>query len=118
MAVILITHDLGVIAETSDHVVVMYAGRVAEQGTVFDIFDRPTHPYTQGLLASIPRLETPPKSRLSIIEGMVPGLMDLPPGCRFQNRCPHVADACAAQAPEIEVVAGDHHVSCLRWREL
>ena len=118
MAVILITHDLGVIAETSDHVVVMYAGRVAEQGTVFDIFDRPSHPYTQGLLASIPRLETPPKSRLSIIEGMVPGLMDLPPGCRFQNRCPHAAEACATQAPAIEVVADDHRVSCLRWREL
>ena len=118
MAVILITHDLGVIAETSDHVVVMYAGRVAEQGTVYDIFDRPAHPYTRGLLASIPRLETPPKSRLSIIEGMVPGLMDLPPGCRFQNRCPHAADACAVQAPEVESVAGDHRVSCLRWREL
>ena len=118
MAVILITHDLGVIAETSDHVVVMYAGRVAEQGTVFDIFDRPTHPYTRGLLASIPRLETPPKSRLSIIEGMVPGLMDLPPGCRFQNRCPHAKDDCATQAPQVEVVADDHRVSCLRWREL
>ncbi len=118
MAVILITHDLGVIAETSDHVVVMYAGRVAEQGTAFDIFDRPTHPYTRGLLASIPRLETPPKSRLSIIEGMVPGLMDLPPGCRFQNRCPHAQDSCSAQAPQIETVADDHRVSCLRWREL
>ncbi len=118
MAVILITHDLGVIAETSDHVVVMYAGRVAEQGTAFDIFDRPTHPYTRGLLASIPRLETPPKSRLSIIEGMVPGLMDLPPGCRFQNRGPHAQDSCSAQAPKIETVADDHRVSCLRWREL
>jgi peptide/nickel transport system ATP-binding protein len=118
MAVIMITHDLGVIAETSDDVLVMYAGRVAEQGSVYDIFDRPAHPYTRGLLASIPRLETPPKSRLSIIEGMVPGLMDLPPGCRFQNRCPHAVDACAAQAPAVETVAGTHRVGCIRWSEL
>ncbi|TDG13365.1 ABC transporter ATP-binding protein [Seongchinamella unica] len=118
MAVMMITHDLGVIAETCDEVVVMYAGRMAEQGSVFDIFDRPTHPYTRGLLASIPRLETKPKSRLSVIEGMVPSLYDLPPGCRFQNRCPHATDACAAAAPVIEAVADGHRVACCRWREL
>ncbi len=118
MAVIMITHDLGVIAETSDKVLVMYAGRVAEQGSVYDIFDRPAHPYTQGLLASIPRLETEPKSRLSIIEGMVPGLMDLPPGCRFQNRCPHAVEACSASAPVVETVGDGHGVSCARWSEL
>ena len=118
MAVIMITHDLGVIAETSDKVLVMYAGRVAEQGTVYDIFDRPAHPYTRGLLASIPRLETEPKSHLSVIEGMVPGLMDLPPGCRFQNRCPHAVDACGARAPEPEPVADGHFVGCSRWSEL
>jgi peptide/nickel transport system ATP-binding protein len=89
MAVMLITHDLGVIAETSDNVTVMYAGRMAESGTVYDIFDKPEHPYTQGLLASIPRLDHPNKERLSTIDGMVPGLLDLPPGCRFENRCPH-----------------------------
>ena len=118
MAVILITHDLGVIAETSDDVVVMYAGRIAERGTVFDIFDRPAHPYTRGLLASIPRLDTVPKSRLSIIEGMVPGLMDLPPGCRFQNRCPHAQQVCSEASPSIEAVADTHSVACSRWREL
>ncbi len=118
MAVILITHDLGVIAETSDDVVVMYAGRVAEKGSVFDIFDRPAHPYTRGLLASIPRLETVPKSRLSIIEGMVPGLMDLPAGCRFQNRCPHAQQSCSDASPEIETVADEHAVACSRWSEL
>ncbi len=118
MAVILITHDLGVIAETSNNVVVMYAGRVAEQGSVYDIFDRPAHPYTQGLLASIPRLETEPKSRLSIIEGMVPSLQDLPSGCRFQNRCTHAIAACGEQAPAIETIADQHRVSCGRWREL
>ncbi len=118
MAVILITHDLGVIAETSNSVVVMYAGRVAEQGTVYDIFDRPRHPYTRGLLASIPRLETEPKSKLPIIPGMVPGLMDLPPGCRFENRCPYRIDACAKRLPRLEKMKGLHGVSCIRWREI
>ncbi len=79
MAVMLITHDLGVIAETCKDVVVMYAGKVAEQGSVFDIFDRPSHPYTRGLLGSIPRLDTVPKSLLPIIPGMVPGLLDCLP---------------------------------------
>ncbi|MFT4823401.1 MAG: peptide/nickel transport system ATP-binding protein [Halioglobus sp.] len=118
MAVILITHDLGVIAETSNDVVVMYAGRVAEYGSVFDVFDRPAHPYTRGLLASIPRLDTPPKSRLSIIEGMVPGLLDLPPGCRFQNRCLHAQAVCENVAPPIESIVGQHYVACSRWQSL
>lgn len=118
MSVILITHDLGVIAETCDDVVVMYAGKVAESGSVFDIFDHPTHPYTQGLLASIPTLGTEPKSKLSVIEGMVPGLRDLPAGCRFENRCPNKIETCATQQPNIEIVDGAHQVSCLRWREM
>ena len=117
MAILLITHDLGVIAEMCDDVVVMYGGRVAESGPVDRIFRSPSHPYTQGLLRSIPRLSTPRKSRLSVIEGMVPGLADLPIGCRFQNRCPHRIDACTAQ-PSIEAVATDHQVACHRWREL
>ncbi|MEH6636754.1 MAG: ABC transporter ATP-binding protein [Halioglobus sp.] len=118
MSVILITHDLGVIAETCDKVVVMYAGKVAERANVYDIFDRPAHPYTQGLLASIPRLETQPKSRLPIIEGMVPGLRDLPPGCRFANRCTHAVSACTTAVPGIEDVSENHSVSCMRWSEL
>jgi peptide/nickel transport system ATP-binding protein len=117
MAVMLITHDLGVIAESCDEVVVMYAGKVAERGTVYDIFDRPAHPYTRGLLASIPRLETTPKSTLSIIEGMVPGLRDLPPGCRFENRCPRASARCREAPPEEEVVADQHRVSCYHWRD-
>jgi oligopeptide/dipeptide ABC transporter ATP-binding protein len=88
MSVIFITHALGVIAEICDDVVVMYAGKVAEKATVFELFKNPQHPYTQGLLASIPRLETERKSRLSIIKGMVPALDEMPRGCRFQNRCP------------------------------
>ena len=118
MAVILITHDLGVIAETSDRAVVMYAGRVAEQGSARDIFERPTHPYTRGLLASIPLLTTTPKSRLPTIEGMVPSLGALPAGCRFENRCPHRRDVCAERAPALERVGPGHTASCLRWREV
>jgi len=118
MAVILITHDLGVIAETCDDVLVMYAGRVAEQAPVEALFRRPAHPYTRGLLASMPRLTTPRKSRLPVIEGMVPSLRDLPPGCRFANRCPHAEPRCAAGSPALEPVAAGHAVSCFRWREL
>ena len=118
MAVMLITHDLGVIAETCQKVVVMYAGRVAERGSVYDIFDRPTHPYTQGLLASIPRLDTPAKSTLTIIPGMVPGLRDLPAGCRFENRCPHAEAMCRTTLPEEEAVTDQHEVACLRWQQI
>jgi peptide/nickel transport system ATP-binding protein len=118
MAVILITHDLGVIAETCDKVVVMYAGKVAERAGVYDIFDRPAHPYTRGLLASIPRLETPAKSRLTVIEGMVPGLRDLPPGCRFSNRCVHANKECTDTVPVSQAVSKNHTVSCMRWAEL
>ena len=118
MAVILITHDLGVIAETSDRAVVMYAGRIAEKGAVTDIFDRPAHPYTRGLLASIPTLATTPKSTLPVIDGMVPGLADLPPGCRFQNRCAHRQERCGQSAPAEERIDGEHRVSCFRWREI
>ncbi|MBP45919.1 MAG: peptide ABC transporter ATP-binding protein [Deltaproteobacteria bacterium] len=118
MSVILITHDLGVIAETCDQVVVMYAGKIAEKGSVFDLFDELKHPYTRGLLASIPTLDTVPKSQLSVIEGMVPGLMDLPSGCRFKNRCPYRHDQCEQELPDMENVSADHDVSCLRWQTL
>jgi len=117
LAIILITHDLGVIAETCNDVVVMYAGRVAESGPVKDIFDRPSHPYTRGLLDSIPVLENPRKTRLRVIEGMVPGLSDLPPGCRFQNRCSFRVDRCATQPP-LEIAEPGHETACWRWREL
>ncbi len=118
MAVILITHDLGVIAETSRDVVVMYAGKVAEKGTVTDVFDKPSHPYTRGLLASIPRLDTPPKAKLAIIPGMVPGLLDLPKGCRFENRCAFRTDECVQVQPPMESISASHELACLRWREL
>jgi peptide/nickel transport system ATP-binding protein len=118
MSVILITHDLGVIAETCDEVVVMYAGKVAEKGSVFDIFDRAAHPYTRGLLKSIPTLNTEPKSTLSTIDGMVPGLLDLPEGCRFENRCTFSHEQCISKAPDLQAVKDQHQVSCLRWQEI
>lgn len=118
MAMIMITHDLGVIAETCDTVVVMYAGQVVEYGSVFDIFDAPKHPYTQGLLRSIPRLDGPSKQPLDIIPGMVPSLHDLPPGCRFANRCAHQIPDCSGAQPAVEPVTNVHQVRCLRWQDL
>jgi oligopeptide/dipeptide ABC transporter ATP-binding protein len=118
MSIVMITHDLGVIAETCDEVIVMYAGRIAERASVTELFAHPRHPYTQGLLASIPRLTTRRKTRLPVIEGMVPGLSELPPGCRFQNRCPHARPLCAERPPPIEAMGEGHEVACFRWREI
>ena len=118
MAMIMITHDLGVIAETCEQVVVMYAGQVVEQGSVFDIFDRPKHPYTQGLLRSIPKLTDIPKQPLDIIPGMVPSLHDLPVGCRFANRCQHRAAECNDAGLTVDAVTEAHSVRCLKWRQL
>ena len=95
MSVIFITHDLGVIAELCHEVVVMYAGKVAETGPIREIFHNPRHPYTRGLLSSIPTLDSPHKQPLRIIEGIVPSLDDLPAGCRFENRCPHARAICS-----------------------
>ncbi len=92
MAVILITHDLGVVAETCDDVAVMYAGRVAERGPVESIFKQPLHPYTRGLMNCLPRLDHPAKSPLPAIAGMVPSLQEMPVGCRFASRCPNAHD--------------------------
>ncbi len=117
MSIIMITHDLGVIAETCDEVVVMYAGRVAERGTVEDIFHRPAHLYTKGLLESIPRLENPRKTRLRTIEGYVPGLLELPVGARFAPRSPHpearaymASAAYRSERPPLVEIAPGHWV--------
>ena len=118
MAIIFITHDLGVIAETCDTVVVMYAGTIVERAPVIDLFQTPRHPYTQGLLKSIPRLDTPSKQILSTIEGMVPDLQDIPEGCRFQNRCQYAEEQCRHLPPPEEIVAAEHAVSCYRWRDI
>jgi oligopeptide/dipeptide ABC transporter ATP-binding protein len=112
MAVMVITHDLGVIAETCEDVVVMYAGKVAETASAVELFKNPKHPYTQGLLDSIPRLETPRKTKLNIIKGIVPSLYELPSGCRFRNRCPHAMDICAGDPPPMISVGQDHLAAC------
>jgi len=112
MSVIFITHDLGVIAEICDDVVVMYAGKVVENAPVMELFESPKHPYTKGLLASIPKLESKRKSRLSIIEGRVPSLEELPKGCRFSNRCPYVMDICETESPPLIEIDENHAASC------
>ncbi len=111
MTIIFITHDLGVIAEMCDDVAVMYAGKIVETAPVNDLFRHPSHPYTRGLLSSIPRLETPRKSRLNVIRGMVPSLHDLPQGCRFQNRCSQAQDICRTPPP-LRAVGEEHFASC------
>ena len=105
MAVILITHDLGVIADAADDVVVMYAGRVVETGTVEQIFYDPQHPYTWGLLGSVTRLDRPHTERLAQIKGQPPSLIDPPEGCHFRPRCPHEFDRCP-KVPLLEARAG------------
>jgi oligopeptide/dipeptide ABC transporter ATP-binding protein len=110
LALLLITHDLGVIAETADRVAVMYAGRIVEQGTVRQIFNRPLHPYTQGLLASIPGESA--GSRLRAIDGVVPSLSALPPGCTFAPRCPHRMDVCTTAMPALTVIDSEHSARC------
>jgi oligopeptide/dipeptide ABC transporter ATP-binding protein len=100
-AVILITHDLGVVAEIADEIAVMYAGRIVEQGKKRDLFYDPQHPYTWGLLGSIPRLDRPKQERLHTIKGMPPSLIDPQQGCRFRPRCPHVFDKCFEE-PSLE----------------
>lgn len=102
MAVILITHDLGVIAETCQRAVVMYCGNIVETGTVEDLFQRPRHPYTKGLLESIPRLRDERIAELPIIPGMVPDLLSLPPGCRFADRCKYAQADCLQTPPRLK----------------
>ena len=118
MAIIFITHDLGVVAELCDEVVVMYAGRAVERADIFELFDHPRHPYTHGLMASIPRLEDVPKSLLKTIKGQVPALHEMPAGCRFSNRCPHATEICVGTIPVTEQLSERHAVACHHWKEL
>jgi oligopeptide/dipeptide ABC transporter ATP-binding protein len=111
MAVMLITHDLGVVAETCDRVVVMYAGRVVEMAVTHTLFEKPTHPYTIGLLRSLPGAESTPNSRLPTIPGMVPAPLDFPSGCRFRTRCERASEACISPPPEHDYGEG-HRVWC------
>ena len=114
-AVIMITHDLGVVAEVTDEIAVMYAGRVIEHASTTELFAAPQHPYTWGLLRSIPRLDTPRDEDLVPIEGRPPSLIQRPSGCAFHPRCPYVREAHKRIDPQLEPVAGnpDHSVACL-----
>ena len=110
-ALLLITHDLGVVAEMADRVAVMYAGEIVEEADVYALFREPLHPYTRGLLSSIPTLATKRDRRLNVITGTVPNLLRLPPGCRFAPRCPQVMDICRQAKPSLQSLDG-RRVSC------
>ena len=112
MSVILITHDLGVIAQNCDDVVIMYAGRIAERAEVTELFKYPKHPYTKGLLTSIPSLAKEPKTILPTIKGNVPSLLDMPEGCRFAGRCPLVEDICRKIVPMERSIGRNHTIAC------
>ena len=118
MSVVLITHDLGVVAQTTDHVAVMYAGKVVEYGDVESIFAKPRHPYTIGLFHSLPDLAGPGE-RLATIEGIVPSAFHFPSGCRFRTRCPLASDKCASEEPTlVELESGSGHtVACHHLEE-
>ena len=113
MALIFITHDFGIVAKMCDQVAVMYAGKIVEMASVRDIFNHPSHPYTEALLASVPKLEED-VDRLYAIEGQPPLLHELPLGCPFANRCPYVMERCREEYPPAIPVAPGHSASC--WR--
>ena len=113
IAIILITHDLGVVAEICDHVAVMYAGEIVEYAPVRALFAAPQHPYTIGLLGSIPRLDSKAEE-LAAIEGMVPSMAELPTGCRFAPRCPFVREQCRQTSPPLAMVGPHHRSRCIR----
>ena len=118
MGVILITHDLAVVAETCQRVAVMYLGQIVEEADVTALFEHPRHPYTKGLLKSIPTVSAGQREELSIIEGTVPLLSQIPEGCRFRPRCPCAKEACAGAMPELESFSGGQKVRCFRAKEL
>lgn len=111
-AIIMITHDLGVVADMADKILVMYAGRAVETGTTDEIFYSPLHPYTWGLMRSIPRPDVDEKSPLNPIEGNPPSLIDLPTGCAFHPRCPYAQEICKVEIPPYKKIIGEHGSSC------
>jgi oligopeptide/dipeptide ABC transporter ATP-binding protein len=118
MSMLFITHDLGVVAELCDDVIVMYAGRIAEHAAVRDLFRGPRHPYTRGLIRSIPTPETPSKSILPVIEGVVPQLTEMPDGCRFSSRCELADEICRRAVPPPADAAPGHQVACHHWQSV
>lgn len=118
MAIMFITHDLGIVADICDRVKVMYLGQIVEDAPTEELFQHPRHPYTQGLLQSIPRLDTNRQELLHVIPGTVPSLHSVPQGCRFSTRCPYADEACREHAPPVDVLGEDHFVSCWKHREI
>jgi oligopeptide/dipeptide ABC transporter ATP-binding protein len=112
LAILLITHDLGVVAEFCERIIVMYTGRIVEESPVRDLFANPAHPYTRGLLKSLPSVSTGEKTRLPTIAGMVPPITNLPPGCKFNPRCPDVMPICLGNEPARMIVAPGHDARC------
>jgi oligopeptide transport system ATP-binding protein len=117
MGLILITHDLGVVADVSDRIGVMYAGKIVETGTVYDVYHRPAHPYTLGLMHSIPRVDQK-GGALDPIKGAPPNLMAIPPGCSFHPRCPFARERCTSDEPPLYDVAAGRRSACHYWREV
>jgi oligopeptide/dipeptide ABC transporter ATP-binding protein len=117
-AVIIITHNLGVVARYADRVNVMYAGKVVETATAGELYGSPRHPYTLGLLKSVPRLDQVRKEKLDPIEGMPPDLVRVPPGCSFRARCRFTVDRCAEDVPPLLPVASAHHSACWEWEKV
>jgi peptide/nickel transport system ATP-binding protein len=118
MALILISHDLGVIAESVSKMLVMYGGSVVESGPTAAVFAERAHPYTQGLFAARPALGAPRGLKLATIRGSVPELVDLPPGCPFAGRCRYTVEACEATRPPAVALPHDHRVRCIRLDEI
>ncbi len=116
MSIVLITHDLGVVADICDEVAVMYAGRIVEQGTLEDIFNRTRHPYTEGLFNSLPNIHNR-DAMLKPISGLMPDPTDLPSGCAFAPRCPYAIENCTLHVPELNKLKDKHLVRCLRYNE-
>jgi oligopeptide/dipeptide ABC transporter ATP-binding protein len=116
-SILLITHDMGVVADMADRVAVMYAGRIVESGPADAIFADPRHPYTRLLLRSVPRLDDAPKAAMTVIPGSVPAQGEWPPGCRFAPRCPLAEPACVARDPRVEELGGGRRVACHRHGE-
>jgi peptide/nickel transport system ATP-binding protein len=117
MSIILITHDLGVVAEICDEVIVMYAGKIAERASVDELFNHPKHPYTDLLMKAIPKMDEDVE-KLATIDGLVPSIINMPQvGCRFANRCPKAMPECLTVTPQLGAVARDHETACLLYEE-
>jgi peptide/nickel transport system ATP-binding protein len=116
MSLVMITHDMGIVAEMTTRVVVLYAGRVCEVAKTYELYERPKHPYTEALLAAVPRLDM--RKTLRVIPGNIPNLIEPPSGCRFHPRCKYATKTCERDIPALEEIDPDHFVACHEWRNI